>query len=155
MSEGSVTFAITADSSEAFAEIAALQAATDEIARDWVIKRRKIIKEARQVIRLTRSLIGLYRAMMNAMGMSIGAVGESVLMMVQNVLMVASSVMAVATAEAAIGNWAALVVASFALGFSITATFAVATGVENARLESQKAINIMYALEGVLMASGI
>ena len=155
MSEGSVTFAVTADTSEAFAEVAAFQAKIDQVAHEWSIKKRKIIRDARKILRMTNALMNLYRSVMRAMGYAIGAVGEAVLMAIQNTVMVASAVMAVATAEAAIGNWLALIVSSFALGFSISAVFAVQAGVENARLESSKAIDVMQSLTGVLYASGI
>ena len=118
MSEGSVTFAITADTTEAFASITELQAAIDQQARDMRIHRNTLIRQLREGFTLISSLMSSFRQAMSLIGAQMDPFFSA---LVGLVLSTTSMLLSASTtlAMTGIGGVAAAIILGLAISFNI------------------------------------
>ena len=121
MSEGTVTFAITADTTAAFASIAELQAAIDEQAREARIHRNKLMREIREGFMLISQMMSSFRQAMSLIGAQVDPFFSALIGMV---LSTTSMLISAATTLAltGIGGIAAAILFGIAVSFNILTT---------------------------------
>ena len=118
MSEGTVTFAITADTTDAFASIAELQVAIDQQARDMRIHRNTLIRQLREGFTLISSLMSSFRQAMSLIGAQIDPFFSA---LVGLVLSTTSMLLSAGTTLAltGIGGVAGAIILGLAISFNI------------------------------------
>ena len=121
VSEGSVSFAITADVTDAFGSIAELQDKIDQQASDWQIARNKLLREVREGFMLISSLMSSFRQAMSLMGAQVDPFFSALVGMVlstTSMLISAASVLTGTGIGAAVGA----VLFGVAIAFNILTT---------------------------------
>ncbi len=118
MSEGSIEWALVADSSDGFAKVKSLQDAINQQARDWQIQRNKLMREIREGFMLVSSLMMSFRQVMGIIGAQIDPFFSA---LVGLVLSTTSMLISSATVLAAtgIGGVAAAIMFGIAISFNI------------------------------------
>ena len=118
MSEGSVTFAITADSTAAFASIAVLQEAIDQQARDWKIQRNTLMRQIREGFTLISSLMSSFRQAMSLIGAQVDPFFSALIGLVLSTtsMLISSATVLAATG---VGGVAAAILFGVAISFNI------------------------------------
>ena len=143
MSEGSVTFAITADTTEAFASIAELQEAIDQQARDARIHRNTLMRQIREGFTLISSLMSSFRQAMSLIGAQIDPFFSALIgLVLSTTSMLISS--ATTLAGTGIGVAAAAIILGLAISFNILTLGKLASdkfGIEESLREIRQAVH--------------
>ena len=118
MSEGTVTFAITADTTSAFASIAELQEAIDQQARDAKIHRNTLMRNIREGYTLISQMMSAFRQAMSLIGAQIDPFFSALIGLV---LSTTSMLISAGTTLAAtgIGGVAGAIILGLAVSFNI------------------------------------
>lgn len=124
MSEGSLEFAIIAQSSQAFSEINEVNSWINRLTRLWAKTKRTIMKEGRTLLRGIGSLINSVKLTIRAMGGTLDPAMEALLSMVLGTIAAMTSI-SLAYAAGGPLAWPSMILAAAGLGIALGTQTAV------------------------------
>lgn len=135
-----VNIPITADPTQAQAEIDALQRNTDKLTSNWAIAKRKIESEMVNIVGAMRSAITLVKNIFNAVGISLNPVQTAIIAAIETSLMAVLAIHRLM--EAGTGGIAAAVtigLTALSVGLAAAAIVLAEQGFQEAQAQMKKA----------------
>lgn len=116
-----VTIGLEVDSSQASAELSAIQQRADKVTREWAVNRNTILRQIRESYTMISSLVGSFRQAMSLFNAQIDPFYDALLNVVMSTVSMLISA-ASTLASTGIGGAAAAVVMAIAISFNILTT---------------------------------